>query len=295
MVDGHDAAGKATGDDNVENGRTLSTTHATSRVRRWRWWMLPVAVVLVVAVVLATFGVLRKDPPVDPARSVAIVVFLDPEVTTEQKDAIGSYLGGLAVVGEVRFESREDAFRRFVEIYADQPDLVAQTSPASLPESFRLTLADRGDLVAVKTHLVEQAGVDGVTVPSAPVSSPDLEQPWRRGEVTVFLRANATAAEAETIAAYLRTLAVVDPVTFEDRNAAYQRLVEIYRGDQNPNDQEQIAGIVRDKLPESFRLTLVNPADAETVKEHLRGAPGVDDVVSYQDINPSSAASPGRT
>jgi cell division protein FtsX len=215
MTDGHGAAGHGL----VESGQTTSATRATSRPRRQLWWTLAVAVILVATGGLATFVVLRMDPPADTARNVAIVVYLSTDVTTGQKDAIGAYLRGLNLVGEIRYESHEDAYRRFVEASRDRPDIIAKVSPETLPESFWLTLADRADLLAVESHLAAQPGVDDVHVPSDRQSSPVPQEPSRRGEVTVFLRLDATTEQKETVAAYLRTLAVVDPMTFEDRAA----------------------------------------------------------------------------
>ena len=80
-------------------------------------------------------------PVPTPPAATQLVVFLADDVTTAQKATIVARLRVLPGAAVVSFETREEAYRRFKELFKDNPDLVNQTSPADLPESYRVALA----------------------------------------------------------------------------------------------------------------------------------------------------------
>jgi hypothetical protein len=69
-----------------------------------------------------------------------VYIFLRHDATGPQRDALGDSLRADPVVRNSRFESREQAYERFKELWRDSPELVAAVGPESLPESFRLNL-----------------------------------------------------------------------------------------------------------------------------------------------------------
>ena len=80
-------------------------------------------------------------------------------------DAVEQSLSNAPGVVTVRFESKEEAYERFKEVFADQPTLIENVSPDALPQSFRvqLTSSETFDQVAAMAEAlpgVTQATVD---------------------------------------------------------------------------------------------------------------------------------------
>ena len=74
---------------------------------------------------------------------VEVSIFLKTQdVTAEQKAAIEAKLQQDELVESYRFESKEEAYRRYSEIFSSVRELVEQTKPESMPESFRVKLKD---------------------------------------------------------------------------------------------------------------------------------------------------------
>ena len=101
---------------------------------------------------------------------VSMSIFLSNDATPAQKATIEGYLHSLDVVGEVHFETRQEAYENFMKIFADHPDLTANVRPDVLPESYRFVLADAGDVAAVKARLQDEPGVQRV-IAGVPVRS----------------------------------------------------------------------------------------------------------------------------
>jgi len=93
---------------------------------------------------------------------IEVTIFLKNDVTPVQKDAIGAELASDPLVQESAFETREQAYARFSEIYKDAPDLVASTKPESLPESYRVKLHDPNSFAGVEAKYRGKEGVDSI-------------------------------------------------------------------------------------------------------------------------------------
>jgi cell division transport system permease protein len=115
--------------------------------------MMTVAVILSVTVSLTLLGAsLLLSEQVELATDdwvgkVEVSIFLCdgrtcPAITPEQQEALRSELEAHAVVQEVFYESKEDAYERFTELFRDQPNLVESVDPDVLPASFRVKLQD---------------------------------------------------------------------------------------------------------------------------------------------------------
>lgn len=142
------------------------------------------AAVVVVAAVLGLNLILAPaDPPAEPLTPVAaamlrapsdactwpvrdeasdVSIFLTETVTEAQRTALRSSLQDDPRVRELRFESREEAWERFRELWKDSPDFVASVGPASLPESFRMNLADPAAYKEFETAFRGRSGVQDV-------------------------------------------------------------------------------------------------------------------------------------
>jgi hypothetical protein len=88
--------------------------------------------------------------------------FLPPETTDRLRLKVGAVLRGAPEVSSAAYESREQAYRRFKELYRDAPDLLETTRPESMPESWRFELRCATDFPAVKQRLTPLPGVEVV-------------------------------------------------------------------------------------------------------------------------------------
>ncbi|TFV52871.1 permease-like cell division protein FtsX [Blastococcus sp. TF02A-35] len=94
---------------------------------------------------------------------VQVSIFLADDVTDEQRQAIQTELESSDEVKSFIYESRDEAYERFQQQFAQQPELVENTPPDALPESFRVELVnpERYSVIAAAFPNGE-AGVDQV-------------------------------------------------------------------------------------------------------------------------------------
>ena len=93
---------------------------------------------------------------------VEVSVFLRDTITKPQIDHLRETLQDIPEVSTVTFESREQAYERFKEIFANQPALVENVPPDAMPQSFRVKLADPEKFEVVAARLAGQPGIDKV-------------------------------------------------------------------------------------------------------------------------------------
>ena len=105
---------------------------------------------------------------------VEVAVFLtedisanDPDCTSAPCVALRSALEDTAGVESVVFESREQAFERFQQIFQAQPELRELARPEALPASFRVKLADPQRSHVIVEKFSGRPGVDRVSDQSA--------------------------------------------------------------------------------------------------------------------------------
>jgi cell division transport system permease protein len=99
--------------------------------------------------------------PVGHAADTASI-FLSPDVTDAQRQVIGTTLNSDPGVRTVAFESREQAYQRFKDLWKDSPDFVKSVGPAQLPQSFRVTLGGAGDYAPLAARLKGQPGIQDI-------------------------------------------------------------------------------------------------------------------------------------
>jgi cell division transport system permease protein len=94
---------------------------------------------------------------------VQVSIFLTDDVSEDQRDAIASQLDASPEVASVVYESKEEAYERFRQQFSQQPELVENTPPDALPESFRVELVnpERYEVIAAEFPN-GQNGVDQV-------------------------------------------------------------------------------------------------------------------------------------
>jgi cell division transport system permease protein len=135
--------------------------------------MMTVAVILSVTVSLTLLGAsLLLSEQVELATDdwvgkVEVSIFLCdgrtcPAITPEQQETLRNELEEHAVVQEVFYESKEDAYERFTELFRDQPNLVESVDPDVLPASFRVKLQDPELFRVISQEFVAYPGVEEI-------------------------------------------------------------------------------------------------------------------------------------
>jgi cell division protein FtsX len=126
------------------------------------------AAAMLIGAAIATSVILLFDGDGGPPHRYNVSVFLDHDITDEQQDVVQSALTALDPVDGIRFESREEAWQQFQEMFSDQPDLIASIRPESLPESFRLTTTGESFDCPPLTSVQQLAGVAEIVVVQLP-------------------------------------------------------------------------------------------------------------------------------
>ncbi|MFY1698340.1 permease-like cell division protein FtsX [Solwaraspora sp. WMMA2101] len=123
-----------------------------------------------------------------------------------------------------------------------------------------------------------------VVLPSAtPVLCEGVSAEDVATEASVYLAEQVTDAQRAAIDTALRADPRLSTVRYDSRQDAYERFRQMYR-DGPPEvfslyTPEEIAQVTADQFPESFRLTLTDPAAYPQLEPDLRALPGVDEVV----------------
>jgi cell division transport system permease protein len=99
----------------------------------------------------------------DQAESdVQVSVFLDKDISPDQQTHIQELIQKMPEVATLRYESQEEAYRRFLQEFADQKALVQGASKDSLPASFRVKLKDPHKFAVVAVRLQGQPGIENI-------------------------------------------------------------------------------------------------------------------------------------
>lgn len=148
--------------------RDRSATRRRSIVR------VAAAAVFLAGAAAATAVFLLLDPDHQPQRQHSapiflqdrhdVSVFLELDATAGQRETVASALTALDPVGRIRFESHEEAWADFQELFKDSPELIANTKMEQMPESFRLTTAGEEFDCAALASVRQLPGVDEVVV-----------------------------------------------------------------------------------------------------------------------------------
>ena len=116
-----------------------------------------VSLYLVGAVFVASFAVDRALTL--QTRKVEVAVFLNRDVTPEERESIERDLVAMPEVASVVYESKQEAYEAFKELFRDEPEIVAATTPDALPESFRVKLKDPDKFEVVSDRLEGRPGI----------------------------------------------------------------------------------------------------------------------------------------
>ena len=144
-----------------------------------RNFSLTIASLLTVAVSLALVGaalLLRQG--VDNATTrwqggIEFIVFLQPDVTPDQADAVGRELKANPDVKDVKFVDKQQAYQEFKLLFRNSPELVDTVTPDILPASWRVVPSntDPNVIEAIGRQFEKKAGVMSVVFAKDTVES----------------------------------------------------------------------------------------------------------------------------
>ncbi|MFF5084130.1 permease-like cell division protein FtsX [Actinoplanes sp. NPDC000266] len=131
----------------------------------WRNVTMTVAMIITMSVSLTMLGAsvllyLQVDQMKDYYYgNIEVSIFLRSDVTEAQRQAVDQAISSNPLVAERTYETREEALKRFQELWKDSPEFVKAVGPNSLPESFRVKLKDPEQY---KTFADQIKGLQGI-------------------------------------------------------------------------------------------------------------------------------------
>jgi cell division transport system permease protein len=132
----------------------------------WRNVTMTVAMIITMAVSLTMLGAsLVLYQQINSMKGyyfdkVQVSIFLKDDITDAQRTALGDELAADPLVKQpVIHETKDQAWKKFQQMFKDAPDLVAATKPDALPESYRVQLKDPKQYNQVS---LEYTGKDGI-------------------------------------------------------------------------------------------------------------------------------------
>jgi cell division transport system permease protein len=144
-----------------------------------RNFSLTIASLLTVAVSLALVGsalLLQKGVQNATTRwqgGIEFIVFLQPDVTQDQADAVGRELRANPDVKDVKFVDKQQAYQEFKLLFRNSPELVDTVTPDILPASWRVVPSntDPNVIEAIGRQFEKKAGVMSVVFAKDTVES----------------------------------------------------------------------------------------------------------------------------
>lgn len=94
---------------------------------------------------------------------VELNVFLTDGISDTQKAALHDAIDGMPEVQSVVYDSKQQAFAEYKQMFSGSPSLIANVDPNALPASYRVKLHDPSKVDLVRSQIVGRPGVDSVT------------------------------------------------------------------------------------------------------------------------------------
>jgi cell division transport system permease protein len=94
--------------------------------------------------------------------NVEVSVFLDDTISSTQQANIQQLLENMPQTKSVSYESKEEAYQKFLQLFKDQPDLTKNVSQDALPASFQVQLKDPNQFGAIAQQLQGQPGISTI-------------------------------------------------------------------------------------------------------------------------------------
>lgn len=134
----------------------------------WRNVTMTIAMIITMFLSLAMLGAsLLMYQEVEDMRNyyydkVEVSIFLVNDVSDPDRLALDSSLKGDPLVKTVKFESKDEAYERYRQMFRSAPDLVQATKPDALPASFRVRLKDPTKFKEISDKYKRKPGVDSI-------------------------------------------------------------------------------------------------------------------------------------
>lgn len=93
---------------------------------------------------------------------IEVSIFLREDVTEAQRTAINQAIDANPLVQSKEYETREQAFEKFKQLWQDSPDFINSVGPESLPESFRVKLKDPEQYKTFADQIQGQQGIQDI-------------------------------------------------------------------------------------------------------------------------------------
>ncbi|MBB2945557.1 hypothetical protein FB565_005290 [Actinoplanes lutulentus] len=98
-----------------------------------------------------------------PGDPTDVWISLRPDITDPQRSALAGSLGSDALVREMTYDSPEQAYERFKDLWRDSPEFVEAIDETSLPSSFRLKLVEPARFSEFVAKYAERTGVEYIS------------------------------------------------------------------------------------------------------------------------------------
>ncbi|RZU73455.1 cell division protein FtsX [Micromonospora kangleipakensis] len=134
----------------------------------WRNVTMTIAMIITLAVSLFMLGgsglLFQKVGDMKDLyyENIEVSIFLKTDVSKPQVDALDAKLSSDPLVKDSTYVNKEEAYKRFQQMYADAPDLVNAVKPDQLPESFRLKLNNPEQYKNIYDQYKDTEGVDEI-------------------------------------------------------------------------------------------------------------------------------------
>ncbi|SCG67339.1 permease-like cell division protein FtsX [Micromonospora coxensis] len=134
----------------------------------WRNVTMTVAMIITMAVSLTMLGAsgLMYQQVGDMKdlyyKNIQVSIFLKTDVSEQQRDDLDAKLKSDPLVKEVLYVNKDEAYKRFQEMYQDAPDLVNAVKADQLPESFRIKLVNPEQYKTIYDQYKDTEGVDEI-------------------------------------------------------------------------------------------------------------------------------------
>ncbi len=96
------------------------------------------------------------------AEKVEVSVFLREDASKAEIGRVGDKIRGLSEVETLYFESQEEAFKNFQDIFRDSPAMLRNVDASAMPVSYRVKLVDPKNIDVIAAKLAGEPGVDEV-------------------------------------------------------------------------------------------------------------------------------------
>ena len=93
---------------------------------------------------------------------VEVSIFLTDDISAQQQQALEAELTDQDIVSSVIYESKEQAYLNALEIFSDEPQILAGITPDVLPASFRVQLTDPQEFSVISSLFSGRPGIDQI-------------------------------------------------------------------------------------------------------------------------------------